>query len=110
MTKGGKVQAHTTFFYHSQLHKDDVIINADILAAAVKTLRNLFARSLGSQLYELLVTIYTDFTPPDARSSEFLELLHGLYVLEYENDDLWYDLHPLVTDLLQRKQLIPSPV
>jgi hypothetical protein len=27
-------------------------------------------------------------------------------VLEYENDDLWYDLHPLVTDLLKRKNLI----
>lgn len=87
----------------------DLVINADILAAAVKTLRNQFARSLGSQLYDLLVSIYADFTPPDARSSEFLELLHGLYVLEYENDDLWYDLHPLVTDLLQRKQLLTSP-
>ncbi len=87
----------------------DLVINVDILAAAVKTLRNQFARSLGSQLYDLLVKIYADFTPPDARSSEFLELLHGLYVLEYENDDLWYDLHPLVTDLLQRKQLLTSP-
>lgn len=89
--------------------RTDVVINADILAEAVKTLRNQFARSLGSQLYELLVTIYRDFTPPDARSLEFLELLHGLYVLEYENDDLWYDLHPLVTDLLQRKQLLATP-
>ncbi len=88
--------------------KSDLVIDADILAAAVKTLRNQFARSLGSQLYELLVKIYADFTPPDAQSSEFLELLHGLYVLEYENDDLWYDLHPLVTDLLQRKQLLTS--
>ena len=87
----------------------DLVINDDILAAAVKTLRNQFARSLGSQLYDLLVKIYADFTPPDARSSDFLELLHGLYVLEYENDDLWYDLHPLVTDLLQRKQLLTSP-
>jgi hypothetical protein len=72
----------------------------------VKTLRNQFARSLGSQLYDLLVAVYHNFTPPDARSPEFLELLHGLYVLEYENDDLWYDLHPLITDLLQRKQLL----
>lgn len=84
-------------------------INANILAAAVKTLRNQFARSLGSQFYELLAKTYQDFTPPDARSSEFLELLHGLYVLEYENDDLWYDLHPLVTDLLRRKHLLPQP-
>ncbi|WP_008316023.1 ATP-binding protein [Leptolyngbya sp. PCC 6406] len=87
----------------------DVVINAEVLAAAVKTLRNQFARSLGSQLYELLGQIYAQFTPPDARSPQFLELLHGLYVLEYENDDLWYDLHPLVTDLLRRKQLIGAP-
>ncbi len=85
----------------------DFVINEAILAAAVKTLRNQFARGLGSQLYELLVKTYQDFTPPDARDEDFLELLHGLYVLEYENDDLWYDLHPLVTDLLRRKQLLP---
>ena len=86
-----------------------VVINDEILAAAVKTLRNQFARSLGSQLYDLLVQIYANFTPPDARSPQFLELLHGLYVLEYENDDLWYDLHPLVTDLLRCKQLLAAP-
>lgn len=92
-----------------ELNPDDteLTINAEILYAAVKTLRNQFARGLGSQLYDLLVTVYRNFTPPDARSPEFLELLHGLYVLEYENDDLWYDLHPLITDLLQRKKLLP---
>lgn len=86
----------------------DVVINAEILAAAVKNLRNQFARGLGSQLYDLLVEVYKNFTPPDARSPEFLELLHGLYVLEYENDDLWYDLHPLITDLLRRKTMLPA--
>ena len=84
----------------------DVKINSAILAEAVKSLRNQFARTLGSNLYELLVETYKQFTPPDAKSDQFLELLHGLYVLEYENDDLWYDLHPLVTDLLRRKNLV----
>ncbi|MDJ0703899.1 MAG: AAA family ATPase [Leptolyngbyaceae cyanobacterium MO_188.B28] len=84
----------------------DITINTAILAEAVKSLRNQFARPLGSNRYNLLVETYNQFTPPDAKSDEFLELLHGLYVLEYENDDLWYDLHPLVTDLLRRKQLI----
>ena len=65
---------------------------------------------MGSQLYALLVQVYQDFAPPDARSPAFVELLHGLYVLEYENDDLWYDLHPLITELLQRKQLLESSV
>lgn len=84
----------------------DIRIDTNILASAVKSLRNQFARTLGSNLYNLLVETYQNFTPPDIKSSEFLELLHGLYVLEYENDDLWYDLHPLVKDLLRRKQLI----
>lgn len=87
----------------------NIAINPEILAAAVKTLRNQFARSLGSQDYALLVQVYQNFTPPDARSPEFLGLLHGLYVLEYENEDVWYDLHPLVTDLLQRKKLLSIP-
>ncbi|MEO0489713.1 MAG: P-loop NTPase fold protein [Cyanobacteria bacterium J06659_2] len=86
--------------------RTDLKIDQAILKEAVKSIRNQFARTLGTNLYELLVETYTKFTPPDAKSDEFLELLHGLYVLEYENDDLWYDLHPLVTDLLRRKQLI----
>ncbi len=85
-----------------------VAINADIVTAAVKNLRNQFARSLGSNLYDLLVQVHRDFAPPNARDPDFLELLHGLYVLEYENDDLWYDLHPMITDLLRRKKMLPA--
>ncbi|MEM9769447.1 MAG: ATP-binding protein, partial [Cyanobacteria bacterium P01_D01_bin.71] len=83
-----------------------VKINADILQEAAKNLRNQFARTLGSDRLELLKITYENFAPPNAKSSEFLELLHSLYVLEYENDDLWYDLHPLVADILRRRQLI----
>lgn len=86
--------------------KPEVKINAEILAEAVKSLRNQYARPIGTNRYNLLAETYHNFTPPDAESEEFLELLHGLYVLEYENDDLWYDLHPLVADILRRKQLI----
>ena len=84
----------------------DVKINGDILKEAAKNLRNQFARALGTNLYTLLVETYENFTPPDIKSAEFLELLHSLYVLEYENEELWYDLHPLITDLLRRRQLI----
>ncbi|WP_017298068.1 ATP-binding protein [Nodosilinea nodulosa] len=84
----------------------DVKIDGEILTAAVRELRKQYARPLGNNLYELLRQTYESFTPPDTSDPKFLELLHGLYVLEYENDDLWYDLHPLVTDLLKRKDLI----
>ncbi len=81
-------------------------IDADILKAAAKSLRNQFARTLGTQLYDLLKETYENFTPPDVKSDDFLELLHGLCVLEYENYELWYDLHPLVKDLLRQRGLI----
>jgi energy-coupling factor transporter ATP-binding protein EcfA2 len=81
-------------------------IDDAILAAAKKSLRNQYARPLGTNALALLKATYEAFTPPDAGDEKFLDLLHGLYVLEYENDDLWYDLHPLVTDLLKRKNLI----
>jgi hypothetical protein len=84
----------------------DVTINSAILKEAAKNLRIEYARPLGSNLLDLLAKTYARFSPPDAKSDEFLELLHGLYVLEYENEELWYDLHPLVVDLLRRKQLI----
>lgn len=84
----------------------EVKIDAVILKEAVRNLRIDFARTLGSNLFDLLVETYESFSPPDANSEEFLELLHGLYVLEYENDELWYDLHPLIKDLLRRRRLI----
>lgn len=86
--------------------RNNIRINEEILQLAVKDLRNEFARPLGENLYTILVTTYENLTPKDAKSEEFLSLLHGLYVLEYENDDLWYDVHPIVVDLLKRKQLI----
>jgi len=90
----------------SEPERSDIKINDEILQLAIKDLRNEFARPLGENLYSILVTTYENFTPKDAKSEEFLSLLHGLYVLEYENDDLWYDVHPIVVDLLKRKKLI----
>lgn len=84
----------------------NIKIDADVLKEAAKNLRIQFARTLGSNLLALLAQTYAEFAPPDANSAEFLELLHGLYVLEYENDELWYDLHPLILDLLKRRKLI----
>lgn len=90
----------------SEPNRTDIKINEEILESAIRDLRHEFARPLGENLYNILVTTYQNFTPVDAKSVEFLSLLHGLYVLEYENDDLWYDVHPIVIDLLKRKQLI----
>ena len=83
-----------------------VMINREILQKAARNLRIEFARPLGQKLQMALKQTYENFKPEDANSEDFLELLHGLYVLEYENDQLWYDLHPLIQDLLRRQGLI----
>jgi len=83
-----------------------VKIDEAILQQAARNLRIEFSRPLGSKLLAVLQQTYENFEPEDANSQDFLELLHGLYVLEYENGELWYDLHPLIQDLMQRKDLI----
>ena len=83
-----------------------VRIDHEIVQQAVRNLRIEFARPLGLTLLDVLKQTYENFDPEDANSEAFLELLHGLYVLEYENDELWYDLHPLIQDLMRRKGLI----
>jgi energy-coupling factor transporter ATP-binding protein EcfA2 len=86
--------------------RTDIKINDEILQLAIKDLRNDFTRPLGENLFKILVDTYNNYTPEDAKSDDFLELLHGLFVLEYENDDLWYDVHPIVIEILRRKNLI----
>ncbi|MBD2114290.1 MULTISPECIES: ATP-binding protein [Cyanophyceae] len=85
---------------------DSVKINDEILTVALRNLRHDFARQIGSDLYDLLVGVYKTAETPDASSDGFVKLLHGLMVLEYENDALWYDVHPIVVDLLKQKKLI----
>lgn len=83
-----------------------VRIDDETLKAALRNLRNDFARQIGSDLYDLLVEVYDTAEAPDASDAGFVKLLHGLMVLEYENDDLWYDVHPIVAALLIQKKLI----
>ncbi len=78
-------------------------VDDGILTAAVANLRNDFARQIRTH-YDLLAQVYQ--TLERAEGDAFVEMLHGLMVLEYENGDLWYDLHPIVKDLLRRRKLI----
>lgn len=86
--------------------QQNIQIDLEILQAAAHTLRLDMARALGSELYDLLSTIHRELRPPDARSEDFQMLLNGLYVLEYgEGEEIWYDVHPLVKNLLRQKAL-----
>ena len=81
-------------------------VNSVVLEEAIKDLRLDFETTLGKTDYKILKETYEKFLPEDPKQQAFLDLLHGLDVLEYRNNEVWYDLHPIVMDLLQRKGLI----
>ncbi len=86
--------------------REDIIIDQEILNAVLQNLRHDFARQIGSSLYELLVEVYETSEAENLNDTDFVKLLHSLVILEYENASLWYDLHPIVADLLRQKKLI----
>ncbi|BAZ15324.1 hypothetical protein NIES4071_71960 [Calothrix sp. NIES-4071] len=83
-----------------------IIIDNNILDEAINNIRNDFAMSLGRADYQILQVTYQNFKPEDPKQREFLDLLHGLYVLEYRNRQIWYDVHPVVVELLRDEGLI----
>jgi energy-coupling factor transporter ATP-binding protein EcfA2 len=91
-----------------QPDRTDFKIDAAVLTEAIKGLRLDFETTLGKADYTILQTTYQNFLPEDPKADPFLDLLHGLQVLEYRNDEVWYDVHPIVTDLLRRKGLIDA--
>ncbi len=88
--------------------REDIVIDQEILNAALQNLRHDFTRQIGSSLYDLLVEIYNTSEVEDSSNEGFVKLLHGLMVLEYENASLWYGVHPIVVDLLKQKELIKA--
>jgi energy-coupling factor transporter ATP-binding protein EcfA2 len=81
----------------------DMRIDDKILAIALNNLRNDFARQIQTN-YPVLVAVHK--TLEQVEGETFTKMLHGLMVLEYENGDMWYDVHPIVLDLLRRKKLV----
>lgn len=89
-------------------NRTNLKINQEILEQAVNNIRNDFAMNLGKVDYGILQEVYHQFAPNDPRQTEFLDLLHGLSVLEYSasNERIWYDVHPIVVELLKEQGLI----
>ncbi|MFZ1026834.1 MAG: ATP-binding protein [Limnoraphis robusta] len=81
----------------------EIKINRDIFQQAITKISLDFDMRIGTTDYEILETTYREFRPNDPKDQRFLDLLHGLYVLEYRNAELWYDIHPIVTELLQQR-------
>ena len=85
------------------LEDASIKINDEILQQAITKIRIDFDMGIGTADYQILNKVAEDFSPHDANEQRFLDLLHGLYVLEYRNDELWYDVHPIVIELLKQK-------
>lgn len=90
----------------SQFDQPLVTINQTILEQVLIDLQISYSEPLGRSDNEILKFIYEEFEPQDAENQRFLDLLHGLYVLEYRNAVQWYDLNPIVLDLLIQKGVI----
>ncbi|MBP0029999.1 P-loop NTPase fold protein [Roseofilum sp. Guam] len=88
--------------------QEELRVDSVVLDEAIKKLRQDFEITLGKQEYEILKKTYDNFLPDDPKEEAFLDLLHGLDILEYRNDEVWYDVHPIVTDLLQIKGQIDA--
>ena len=84
----------------------DIKINLDILEEAINKLSLDFDSRIEVKDYEILKKTYENFKPNDPKEQQFLDLLHGLYILEYRNHELWYDVHPIVVKVLQQKNII----
>ncbi len=83
-----------------------MIIDSAILTEILIDLQLSYAESLGLKDFRILEKIYRDFKLEDTENQRELDLLHGLYVLEYRNGLPWYDLNPIVRDLLIAEGMI----
>ncbi len=93
------------------LENISLCINQEILDEVLGDMQIEFAQVLGQKDYVLLQFIYKQLIPQDAEDTRFLDLLHGLYVLEYrEEDQVWYGLNPIVILNLERLGLIDTPI
>jgi hypothetical protein len=81
-------------------------INQAVLEQSITELSLDFAESIGKADEEIIKTVYQHSKPTDLKDQNFLDLLHGLYILEYRNGDLWYNVHPIVVELMKKRGTI----
>jgi len=94
-----------------QLDQPDVVVDQRILNEVVTELQLEYAEVLGQVDFDALKLIYTEFKPKDTESQRFLDLLQGMYILEYcEENRIWYGLNPIVILNLERLGLIDTPI
>jgi energy-coupling factor transporter ATP-binding protein EcfA2 len=90
----------------SVLDQPLITLDQQILDQVLTDIQIEFSEPLGQVDFAALKQIYMELKPTDTENQRFLDLLHGLYVLEYRNALLWYDLNPIVIDLLVAEGII----
>lgn len=82
------------------IEKGRTRVSKEGVERAEREIRSDFKRILKSDDYKTLNEIYES---NDIRGIEKIgHLLHNLSVLEYENDENWYDIHPTLKELLKK--------
>ena len=83
---------------------EELAIDDAVLEKAIERRRDDFASNLSNHDYEILRKVYKENEPDDPNQPEFLELLQGLHIIEYQGN--WYDVNPIVKELLREKSLV----
>jgi nucleoside-triphosphatase THEP1 len=93
-----------------QFDQPGVVVDQSILKLVLIDLQISYAEPLGLKDFAALRQIYSQLKPENTEDPRFLALLHGLYVLEYRNAQLWYDLNPIVRDLMILEGELDGPI
>ncbi|MDI6781876.1 MAG: hypothetical protein QME49_07235 [bacterium] len=83
----------------AMVNKKEKIDVVDIHKAATKR-RNNYQRLLRSDQYSVLRRINEDKEKKAINEEAFRSCLHNLSLLEYQNGEVWVDVHPIVKPLL----------
>ncbi|NER39980.1 MAG: ATP-binding protein [Oscillatoria sp. SIO1A7] len=84
---------------------EELAIDDAVLEEAVERIQDDFASNLSNRDYEILQKVYKENWPDDPNQPEFLKLLNGVHIIEYQRPS-WYDLNPMVEELLRKRDLI----
>ena len=77
---------------------DKQVIDNAAVQAAIRSSRRDYEVLLSRDQIAILKEVHR--TKQVDNNEEYRELLHNLSCLEYWNDDVWYDVHPVVQPLL----------
>ena len=82
-------------------------INSQALEDATRNLRQDFERMLAPSDYELLRRAWD--TKSIEKTDAYMQLLSNLSILEYNGDELWYDVNPLIESIHAFQDVAKKP-